>query len=291
MGSYDRDYAMREQQSPFPSLTPVVKWLLILNIGIFLIDALFLDNRIKQWGWFAVASTFGEFRIWQIISFQFLHESVMHVAFNSIGIYFIGTFVEMTWGSRRFLIYYLLCGVGGALFYTLVAAIGIIPGPYPFLNTLVGASAGFFGLLAAIYVIAPDVRVRLFPIPIELTIRTLVRTLLIVAVVVTLGGMAFPNAAIFGNSGGEAGHLGGAIMGFLLIKYPWLMRHGKREKKIIRPKQFQRRGKAKLRPRTMVDLDNDTEVDRILDKINAQGFDSLTKDERATLEKVSNKDS
>ncbi|MEP4077406.1 rhomboid family intramembrane serine protease [Haloferula sp.] len=292
MASYDRDYAREGmRRAGPPPMPPVTKWLLILNVGIFLLDTFFFGSRIKLWGCFTVGSALAEFRIWEFITFQFIHDSVAHILFNSLGIFFIGPFVERWWGSSLFIRFYLLCGAAGALFYSLLAAIGLIRGPEPFNTPLVGASAGLFGLLVAVYVIAPQVRVRLLFPPIELSMKQLVTALMVISVAVIGGALLFPNFILFGNSGGEAGHLGGAIMGFVLMKFPWLIGQGKRERKILRPKEFRRQGAPKLRPRTEVDLQKDTEVDRILDKISKHGPDSLTDEEREMLIEASKKDS
>jgi hypothetical protein len=102
------------------------------------------------------------------------------------------------------------------------------------------------------------------------------------AVAMILGDILI-GGVIFQNSGGEAGHLGGAILGFVLMKFPWLLRKGGRSGKIIRPPEFRRKEPPKLRPRSEVDLKSATEVDRVLDKIAKEGLQSLTEDERKIL--------
>ncbi|MEM1084806.1 MAG: rhomboid family intramembrane serine protease [Verrucomicrobiota bacterium] len=292
MGSHERDYNRGQggRVGP-PPITPVVKWLLILNIGIFVIDMIVPNRAVADWGSFSVSAALGSFEIWKFVTFQFIHESVLHILFNSIGIYFVGPFVERWWGSRRFLRFYLLCGVAGALFYMLLASLGLMPGPDPLQRSLVGASAGLFGLLIAVYVIAPDVRIRLLIPPIELTMRTLVKVLIIFSVVVIVGAMIFPGFGLFGNSGGEAGHLGGAIMGFVLMKFPWLLNWRMPSRKVIRPREFRRKQEPKIRPRTVVDLNEADEVDRILDKIAKDGPESLTPEELEVLKKAGEKKS
>ncbi|MFC7339010.1 rhomboid family intramembrane serine protease [Haloferula chungangensis] len=277
-----------------PPLPPVTKWLLILNVGIFLID-LFLprdgrgDGPISSFGEFSVASAISGGRIWEFLTFQFIHASVLHVMLNSLGLYFFGPLVERWWGSKKFIGFYLICGAAGALFFTLLLTLKFLPKASAY-TPLVGASAGLYGILFAVYVIAPAIRVRLLFPPIELSMKQMAIALFVISAGTIIGGLLFPNSGIFSNEGGEAGHLGGAIMGFVLMKFPWLLSLGKREKKIIHPKEF-RRNQAKIRPRTELDLEKDTEVDRILDKINEQGVDSLTKAERETLSKISTKDS
>lgn len=283
-----------------PPLPPVTKWLLILNVGIFLLDFMlrpdgmppgpFSWGPINRWGCFAIDSAVFGGRFWEFLSFQFLHDSILHILMNSIGLYFFGPFVERWWGAKKFIAYYLICGAAGALLFTLLYFLNVLP-KATVETPLVGASAGLYGCLCAVFVIAPAARIRLLFPPIELSMKQLAMALFVISAGTIIGGMIFPNSGIFNNEGGEAGHLGGAIMGFALMKSPWLLGLGKREKKILRPKEFRRHGKAKLRPRTELDLNKDTEVDRILDKIQAQGVDSLSDDERATLAKISDKDS
>lgn len=292
MASYDRDYAREGmQRAGMPPLPPVTKWLLILNVGIFVLDILLKKpgqeyGPIETKGAFAIASAVYQFKIWEFLSFQFMHANVLHVMLNSIGIFFFGPFVERWWGSKMFLRYYLICGAAGALFFTVLFLLNLLPKASVY-SPLVGASAGLYGLLFAVYVIAPATRVRLLFPPIELSMKQLAMALFVFSAGKIIVGLIFPE--FVSNEGGEAGHLGGAIMGIVLMKFPWLIGHGKREKKIIRPKEFRGRSEPKIKPRTELDLEQDTEVDRILDKISAQGFDSLTAEERELLTKAADK--
>jgi hypothetical protein len=88
------------------------------------------------------------------------------------------------------------------------------------------------------------------------------------------------------NEGGEAGHLGGAILGLLLVRKPQFLKWLDRREamiEIIPPRAFDPKLPPKLRPRTEVDLALSTEVDRVLDKVSQHGFQSLTQAERAIL--------
>lgn len=276
MGIADRDYHRQDRRDGagfFSQVTPVVKWLLILNLGIYFLDLMLEGKPLRQFGAFSIQSALFEGRIWEFVTFQFLHGSLGHVFFNCIGLFFFGPWMERWWGSGKFLIFYLLCGAAGAAFFTLLAMLELVPGGY-----LVGASAGFFGILIGVAVIAPDLRVTLLFPPIELSIRQLAIGLLAIAA----GTILFK----FGNEGGEAGHLGGAILGFLLVRYPQLLGrdHGIA---VFRPKRPTRHPAPKLRPRTKFDRNQDSEVDAILDKISRDGFQSLTQAEKDLLQKVS----
>lgn len=293
MGALDRDYQREERrQVAGPALPPVTKALLILNVLFFLADFLTRPGPINPYFgkvnallFFTVESALMEGRVWELLTFQFLHATFGHIIFNSFGLYFFGPWIERWWGSARFTAFYLLCGVAGALFYTLLTVTGILPerGPWSGIETpLVGASAGIYGLIIGVAVTQPKAVIHLLLPPVSMTMRTAALVFIGLAVAMILGDILI-GGVIFQNSGGEAGHLGGAILGFVLMKFPWLLRKGSRSGKIIRPPEFRRKEAPKLRPRSEVDLKSATEVDRVLDKIAKEGLRSLTEDERKIL--------
>lgn len=277
----------------------MVKWLLFLNLGIFLIDILF-EVGMKSWGAFTVpehegkllsgtlrfqAGVFENWRVWRVITFQFLHADFGHLIFNSIAIYFFGAFVEEQLKSRAFLVFYLLCGIAGAMTYTGLVLIGYQS------SSVVGASAGIFGILVVAAMIAPNMQVRLLLPPVTLTMKQLALILLFIgAFVVVTGGR---------NAGGQAGHLGGALAGFLIYRIPLLRallemrvrstskqrsRHGAQSKRAKN-----QRYEKKLRPKSTISKAEASEVDRILDKINEHGLQSLTEEERLLLTRAGKK--
>jgi len=272
-------------------MTPVVKWLLILNLAIYFGDMLFFDWAIRNECAFTIQSALMEYRVWEFLTFQFIHGSVGHVLFNSIGLFFFGPWMERWWGSKQFLFFYLVCGAAGAMLYSSLVFAGILPQEVvatladgseqlvpATLVPLVGASAGIYGILVGVAVIAPSLRVSLLFPPITLTMRQLALALLAIAV----GSILLKFG---GNEGGEAGHLGGAIMGYFMMKtHGWMnwVRGSTRRRKGRPASDFT----AKIRPRTSLDLHSSTEVDRILEKISRDGFQSLTDEERDLLSKA-----
>jgi membrane associated rhomboid family serine protease len=287
MGTINRqdDHAIVRSGGFFARLTPMVRWLMLINVALFLADHLLLPliydqgvvhRRLIEWGAFSVADSVFSLRLWQFITFQFLHDSLGHLLFNSIGLYFFGPWVERWWGAKRFLMFYLLCGCGGALLFTALNLAQLVPGGPE--TGLIGASAGIYGILIGTAIIAPNLRVMLLIPPIELSMRQLAIALMALSVAMIVIGFG-------GNEGGEAGHLGGAIVGFLLMRFPQLIgsRGGVRRQ---RPK-FSIVREAKIRPRSHLRLEEDPETDRIIDKISREGFHSLTAEEKQHLHQAS----
>jgi len=197
-----------------------------------------------------------------------------------LGLFFFGHFAERWWGSRKFLFFYLATGVAGALFYVVLFYLGwFAKQGYDSSSSMVGASAGIFGILACIAVIAPNLRVLLFFI-VPMSMRNFAVLALGISVIVILFNL--------NNAGGEAGHLGGAILGFILMKNPWLLSFISDDTMLSRRRRVVDATivrEKKLRPRININMD-DSEVDRILDKVSREGLQSLTEQERDILKRV-----
>lgn len=291
MGYADREYFRDGGGSSSGRLarTPVVKWLLILNLGVFVLGLLLdLRGAFEAVGCFTVEKGIMGFQIWRFITFQFLHGDFGHLLFNSIAIYFFGAFVEQQLRSRAFLAFYLLCGGAGALGYAVLVSINSDPD-----IGVVGASGGIFGILAVAALIAPDMRVQLLFPPVTLTMRLLAIIMLAWGAFVVLSGGR--------NAGGEAGHLGGALAGFLMWKIPMLRQflqnlarsQGGASRKRggfgIRITKEKKSYTRKLGPKIKDRGGDAAAVDRILDKINEHGLQSLTEEERRLLSDSGNK--
>ncbi len=320
MGIADRDYHRQDRREApgfFSQITPVVKWLLILNLGIYFLDALMetpgRPRLFRELGAFSVQSGILQGRFWELLTFQFLHGNFGHVFFNCVGLFFFGPWMERWWGSKKFLVFYLLCGVAGAVFYTLLMTLHLLPevwipasqfnpaelagqvvrgGMVLVPQSLIGASAGIYGILIGVAVIAPEMRVQLLLPPVELTMRQLALALLAIAVgTIVLGYFHIGLFGLVDNEGGQAGHLGGAILGYFLVRYPWLLGLRRAKVKVYRPQAASHDPPAKLRPRSELQKDQANAVDAILDKISREGFQSLTQAERDFLQKASQHDS
>ena len=272
MGIYDRDYARPYQDqhysmgSGFKGMPPVVKWLLITNFAVFIFSMLVpnIGNYIYKFGAVDTSQSTNTLQVWRVISYQFLHGDVMHLAFNLLVLYFMGPFVERSFGSRTFLKFYLICGAAGGVVYTLLVLLRILPA-----GIMVGASGGIYGVMAALAIMFPQMKVLLWGI----IPMTMVR-LVILLVVVSLITIAFGH-----NVGGEAAHLSGLAMGYLYMKYkPWITRRrmerqkGAWAQKIERERNFQ------------------SDVDRALDKVRREGINSLTKNEKRILQEATRRE-
>ena len=163
-------------------------------------------------GWMRVPS----FEIWQLITYSLLHGGLAHIFFNLFALWMFGAQVENVWGSRRFLVYYLVCVAGAGLVQLVVVSLSVASGEPPI--PTVGASGGVFGVLLAFAWMFPEARIMLLIPPIPLKAKVFVP--LYAAVELYFG--------VTGTQSGVAhfAHLGGLAFGGLLIQYwrgrlPW----------------------------------------------------------------------
>jgi membrane associated rhomboid family serine protease len=189
-------------------MPPVTRALLIANVAVFVLQYLsgpLLVSSLALWPFgsdqFPGAPVF---QPWQVLTYGFLHEGPAHLFFNMLALYMFGGDVEGLLGSRRYLIYYLLCVIGAAVTQLVVMG-NIDRPPVP----TVGASGGVFGLLLAFGMAFPQRRIMLLfpPIPMPAWLF------------VTLYGLLELYLGVTGTSQGVAhfAHLGGMVAGFLLL--------------------------------------------------------------------------
>lgn len=220
MGFEDRDYA-RSSRSSYAGPSPVAAmrmwsvttWLIAINVAVYVLNLLG-NGQLGEWGAFTIGSVIDGFQVWRFITFQFLHAGPTHLIFNMIGLYFFGPMVEGYLGPRRYLAYYLLCGVSGAALFMVFWLLSVMPG-MTLDVPLVGASAGIFGILIAAAKIAPNTTVMLMFPPIPMRLKTLAWVYIAIEVLSVLQHGAF--------AGGELAHLGGAALGWGLINKPELL--------------------------------------------------------------------
>jgi hypothetical protein len=203
--------------------------------------------------------------------------------FNMLILYSLGTRVEERMGSKTFILFYLYCGLGGALFSLGLAALQ--PG------AVAGASAAVLGVAVAYAVFWPDAELMVFPLPWPIRARTLVIALLALDVVFGLLNR--------GDGVAHIAHLGGAAFGFLFFRLQLLAgptrsaRPRVAERPVMVPSGSRKAEQADTpvpRPRRRMEQEQDSitvETDRLLDKISRQGIASLTPAERKFLDEVS----
>lgn len=155
------------------------------------------------------------FEPWQLLSYAFLHGGLLHLAFNAFALYMFGAPIEQLWGSRPFLVYYLVCVVGAALAQLATQAWLMPDGP---MVPTVGASGGVFGLLLAFGMMYPHQRILLLFPPIPMPAWLFVIGYGVLELVL---GLSQP-----GSNVAHFAHLGGMAIGFVLIQYwrgklPW----------------------------------------------------------------------
>lgn len=288
MSIHDRSYARDDKPTQMWSNGRIRSFntiLIVANVAIFLLGALSpnLGNWIQQFGHFSTTMLMPpKLEFWRIISFQFLHAGVMHVAMNMLGLYMFGRIVEEHLGTTRYLAYYIVCGCCGGLMYFLLNAIGqFLPHIPGVLDSnpaapLVGASAGVFGVMMACAYLEPETKVVAVPIPITMKMRTLVY--------VYLGISVFMLIARSSNAGGEAAHVGGAIAGYFFIRRLHLLRD------FFDVFTNSKKNRSRSSPLTVAQSDAAArEIDRILKKVSDQGLHSLTDKERATMSQDTNR--
>lgn len=252
----------------------VVMWLLGINCVIFVIDMVLgggvrvgATRYLALWGNFNVAQAIEGLQLWRLVTYQFMHGDFFHILFNMIGLYFFGPMMEQWWGSKRFLAFYLLCGVCGALPMLLFVYAGLYPAGVP----LLGASGALFGILIGAAVLFPHQRVQLLFPPIPMTLRTMA--------LVFLGISAF-SVIVGSNDGGNAAHLAGAGLAFFLVKRPSLLNWADRfSPEAIQAGVNQGRYERKVKKERA----SREEVDRILAKVSERGIQSLTGREKRIL--------
>lgn len=195
---------------------PVVQALLIVNVGMFLLEIVTagrLINALALWplqpsGSAAFGGVVSSFQFWQLVSYSFLHGSVMHLLLNMYALWLFGARLENVWGSKYFTLYYFVCVIGAGLVQLFIATQAAGEGGiYP----TIGASGGVFGLLLAFGLTFPNERLMLIFPPVVLQAKWFV---LIYGIIELWAGVTGTEAGV-----AHFAHLGGMLFGFLLLLY------------------------------------------------------------------------
>ncbi|MCI7090153.1 MAG: rhomboid family intramembrane serine protease [Prevotella sp.] len=261
-----------------------------------------------------------DFQVWQLLTYMFLHSGFTHILFNMFALWMFGVVIENVWGPKKFLFYYISCGVGAGImqeiaqffsfYFTISAQDPTIGFGELFaighqlstqLNgwTTIGASGAVYAILLAFGMIFPNERIFIFPLPIPIKAKWFVMFYVAIDL--------FSAMSSSGDNVAHMAHLGGMLFGYLMIRY-WnnhptagYGRSNGRQFFDRLKENFEKRSQPKMKVHKGGTNDreddwefnarkkqNQEEIDRILDKIRRSGYDSLTKEEKQKLFDSSN---
>lgn len=310
MGLDSRDYYRPSGFGGFSFFPPVLKKLLFANGIVFfiqliaqmivypyLVEGYTVDYNYILTKYFALNPVFGDhanFYVWQLLTYQFMHANFTHILFNMFMLWMFGMEIENIMGSKKFLIFYLSCGIGAGLFQLFLSQLfegGMGP--------TIGASGAVFGVMIAFAMYFPDRYVFIyFLIP--------VKAKYLIAFLVILEFMSVGEQSIVAH----LAHIGGAITALFFILYDRRNRIGagnvfslfKRSTEKFSNSSFGNRFKKRsaqdIEDAKFYDIneskkddaiDYQEEVDRILDKISQHGYQKLSESEKKTLFEASKK--
>lgn len=189
--------------------TPVVKNLLAINIVIWIAQIYFFKQGtpLEIWGALWGLDT-GNFEVWQLVTHLFMHASVnalggiefMHILFNMLTLWIFGRILENFWGSKKFIQFYMICGLAAGAAQLLVGHFTLA----------VGASGAIMGLMAAFAYLFPNTELMFMFIPIPIKAKFAIPGLMAIDL---FGGIA----NVQGDNVAHFAHLGGAVAGFLIV--------------------------------------------------------------------------
>ncbi len=303
------------------TIPPITKNLLIINIICFLAGIVLEGRGIDLNNVFGLHyMQAADFAFYQPLTYMFMHASFTHLLFNMFALWMFGSVIERTFGERRFLIYYMVCGLGAALCQELSQAVMIYSRltetggslsymindlNLPVSPTTVGASGSIYGILLAFGMCFPEEKMFIFPLPVPIKAKWFISFYIVIELLL----------ALFSRGDGVAhvAHLGGMIFGYLLIR-SW--RRGTRSRfngwdgYEIKEKSPTILGRIRrwlhldkdantgphhgygegATAKNRKDWDynaekkqRDKETDDILDKIRRSGYESLTDEEKRKL--------
>lgn len=260
---------------------------LMIGLGVVFIfqaiDQAYLHTGVQRLLALWPSDVLGRGYLWQLLTFQLLHGGPLHLLFNLLGVWFFGRAVEAVHGPARMVQMFFLCGLAGGLLQVLISL--IIPG---WNAPVVGASAGTMGFLAAFCLLEPGGTVILYFVPVQARI----------VLFISLGISLFFSLVPIDPGMAHPAHLGGLLTGMAILRYGypnlgWFQGWFQRQKDPkassggARSASWALEKVTPARSRGATPSGQDfisKEIDPILDKISTHGFQSLTEEERKTLE-------
>lgn len=286
-------------------MPPITKNLLIINVLMFLASYVLLRYGIDLNDLlglhFFLAS---DFRLHQFFTYMFMHGSFEHLFFNMFALWMFGRIIEQVLGQKRFLIYYMVCGVGAGLIQELAQYIHYLIEGYGAYEQImvngrvvqmaealnvwntVGASGAVYGILLAFGMLFPEERMFIIPIPVPIKAKYFVVGY---AVIELMSAMLRSNDQV-----AHMAHLGGMLFGLLLLL------HWRRPGGLLKPMQDWWKKRFSPKPGSTFHYQKNTrfsdemeynerrnayqeEIDRILEKVKKRGYGSLTEEEKRKL--------
>lgn len=196
---------MNYRYSSNDNFPPVVKNLLIINVLVFILQNV-LDKRMnftELIGLWPINTSM--FQLWQVVTHMFAHGGMFHIFFNMFALWMFGRILENLWGGKKFLIFYMLCGLGAAALHL---AVQYFTDGF---SLAVGASGAVYGLLVAFAFLFPNTPLYLMFIPIPIKAKWAITGILVLDIIF---GFSSANTGV-----AHAAHIGGAITGFIIVWY------------------------------------------------------------------------
>lgn len=269
------DYNQPYRPGGFQVIPPAIKAIILINVGVFLLESFpsFSNLLLSEFALWPIGS--GNFRIWQPLTYLFLHGGTAHIFFNMFALWIFGAEIENYWGTKQFNIYYFTCGIGAALINLLATAGSTYP--------TIGASGAVYGVLLAFGMMFPERYIFLyFLFPVKA--KFFVAGYAFIEFISGLGSRTMGS----GSNIAHFAHLGGMVIGWIYITMKRRdIGFGEILEKIRRPV---RKGSATIHSIThREERVSEAEIDRILEKITRSGYGSLSAEERRTLLKAGKK--
>jgi membrane associated rhomboid family serine protease len=215
MGSFSRGYGYRfDIGGYFPR---AIKTICIACVAVFFLQEMsrFIWGA-SGWGfwthWFGVvpsAIVHGGF-VWQLFTYLFLHEGILHILFNLLYLAMFGADLEHMWGTRKFYTYFFLCGIGAGVVDVIVRTIIDPHGRGIATIPTIGASGAIYGILLANAILLPERRVWMFPLPVSVSMRIFVIVMGAIEFFLTIGAT--------GDNVSHVCHLGGMLAGYIYLR-------------------------------------------------------------------------
>jgi len=264
----------------FPKPTPVVRNIMIL-CGVVWLAQLIVYIAIGSMSLYLGAQADSWWQVWRYLTFQFLHDpqAISHIAVNMLGLYFFGGPIEQLWGSRRFLWFYLTCGAFAGVLYVIMNFL-LLPQAF-WDDPLIGASGGVYAVILACAVLCPHMRVLLFFV-LPISIRWLAVFIIGGMILYVLSSLGRGEVMLNPDFWSHIAHLGGTIAAaFWLWAVPSIRRASQGTRQKINNGAWER----KMRQQQ----EDHAQVDRILDKIQKEGLQSLSSREKRILQDATEK--